>query len=223
MIMEDKKKIKLTYGVSPQNSHPILGTPVRVDGGAYIVKNRAFVGKIYTVVCPKCQKPLLVKAPSAKIFKATCKACGTSVCYRGMEEASKPVSSQEAKLKEKDADKPNPTYKYGRPEARLEWGGFLSRKHYNIQRSGKHYIGRDDDELRSDISIQDEYVSRRSVLIEAIPKGGKECLYKLTVNSATNPVLINGQAKNVGESIYLNYGDTILVGNTTLTFKRGTK
>lgn len=221
--MEDKKQIKLSYGVPSQNIHPILGAPVRVDGGAYVVKNLAFVDKIYTVVCPKCQKPLLIKAPSAKTFKANCKTCGTSVYYRGKEQPRQQSASQETKLQERDADKPNPTYKYGRPEARLEWGGFLSRKHYNIQRSGKHYIGRDDDELRSDISIQDEYVSRRSVLIEAIPKGGNECLYKLTVKSASNPVLINGQAKDVGESIYLNYGDTILVGNTTLTFKRGIK
>lgn len=249
--MEDKKHIKLTFDSSSNNGHPILGIAVHVDGGAYVVKNRAVVGRVYTVICPKCQNPLLIKAPSAKTFKATCKTCGTSVYYMGKEQDSRQADNLQTKQQEKNAEDAgtnpvtkkysakgsaakdnttekqdgavNPTSKYGRPDARLEWGGFFSKKYYNIQRPGEHYIGRNDDEIRSDVSIKDDYVSRRSVLIEAIPGGRNECLYKLTVKSATNPVLVNGQAREVGESIYLNYGDTILVGNTTLTFKRGRK
>lgn len=218
--MENKKHIKLSFDSPSNNGHPILGTPLHVDGGAYVVKNRAVVGKVYMVICPKCQKPLLIKASSTKKYKATCKACGISIYFMGKEQSSRQTDTQQTKQQEKNAED---TLKYGRPDARLEWGGVFSKKYYNIQRPGEHYIGRDDDEIRSDVSIKDEYVSRRSVLIEAIPKGRNECLYKLTVKSATNPVLVNGQAKEVGESIYLNYGDTLLVGNTTLIFKRGRK
>lgn len=249
--MEDKKHIKLSFDSPSNNGHPILGKPVHVDGSAYVVKNRAVVGKVYRVICPKCQKPLLIKASSAKKYKATCKTCGISIYYMGKELTSRQADNQQTEQQEKNTEdtgaslvtkkyfakepvakdnvaekqegEVNETLKYGRPDARLEWGGFFSKKYYNIQRPGEHYIGRDDDEIRSDVSIKDEYVSRRSVLIEAIPKGRNECLYKLTVKSATNPVLVNGQAKEVGESIYLNYGDTILVGNTTLIFKRGRK
>ena len=61
-------------------------------------------------------------------------------------------------------------------------------------------------------------MSRRSILIE-VAQAPKGFTYKLTVKKCTNPVLINGKEQEVGNSIYLNYGDTILVGNTTLTFK----
>ena len=47
--------------------------------------------------------------------------------------------------------------------------------------------------------------------------------FEITVKNASNPVLVNGQEITIGSSTYLNYGDTILVGNTTLTFKRNDK
>ena len=112
--------------------------------------------------------------------------------------------------------------KYGKSDARLVWGSIFNKKIYDIVRPGEHYIGRYDSEVRSDVSINDEYVSRRSIVINAIPKGNG-CDYLLTVKNATNPILINGVEKSVGESIHLNYGDTILVGNTTLTFKKRSK
>ena len=254
--METKNQIKLTFGGATKSTHPILGTPELVDGGVYVVKNRALVGKIYAVVCPTCKKSLLIKAQSATYYKVSCKDCGTQVYYIGKESASGAPTEkyinqtavehhQQQKSEDIHSDKQSPqgtnsvtqkypphgkigesdqiTEPYGHPTACLTWGGFFNKKSYDIKRIGEHYIGRNDDEIKSDISIDDEYVSRRSVLIEAIPKGGNDFMYKLTVKSATNPVLVNGQAKEVGESIYLNYGDTILVGNTTLTFKQGKK
>ena len=241
--METKKQIKLTFGGTPKSTHPILGTPELADGGVYVVKNRAFVGEIYAIVCPTCKKSLLVRAKSATYYKVTCKECSTQIYYIGKDGGSaaptvkNPGRTSEARQQQEKTQSTNSvtqkyphngairndhvyTEFYGTPNACLTWGGWLNKKSYDFNRLGEHYIGRNDDEVKSDISIDDEYVSRRSVLIEAIPKGGRDFMYKLTVKRAANPVLVNGQAKEVNESVYLNYGDTIMVGNTTLTFKK---
>ena len=137
------------------------------------------------------------------------------------DEASKTIHDEERETKENiDYSSNGETRKVGKPNAKIVWGNIFSRKTFEIRVLGEFYIGRDDDEIKSDIVIKDDYVSRRSVLLEVIPKGGTECLYKITVKHASNPVLVNGKEIAIGESAYLNYGDTILVGNTTLTFKR---
>lgn len=218
--MEEQKRIKLEFGKAKKVTHPILGRPVPSDSGTYVVKNPALVGKVYTIVCPQCQKVILVKAPAAKAYKLACKDCSTAISFIGKEPSKRQddKTSQNASSEETSTG----TQKYGKPNAKIVWGGLFSKKSFDIVRLGQYYIGRDDDETKSDVSIKDDYVSRRSLLLEAIPKGGNECLYKLTVKSAANPVLVNGQQKEIGESVYLNYGDTILVGNTTLTFKKRT-
>lgn len=238
----EMKQIKLSYSPPSKNNYPVLGVAEKV-GEKYAVRNRAIVGKVYTIICPECQEVLLVKAVSAVRYKKTCKKCGTSVSYMGKDavknEAPKEVptenfgktqkygsntqahDSQGSNRRNSNHERgSNETTKTGKPNAKLTWGGIFNKNSYVFKRIGEHYLGRDDDEIRSDISIHDDYVSRRSVVINVIPKGGKDCGYKLTVKNATNPVLVNGQAIEVGESIYLNYGDTILVGNTTLSFKQ---
>lgn len=240
--MEEKKQIKLSYSPPKKNNYPILGVVEKV-GEKYAVRNRAIVGKVYSIVCPECQEVLLVKAISAVRYKKTCKKCGSSVSFMG-KDAVKNEATEE-KLTEnmgktqkyggnsqnnvnQGSKRSDPghetgnkgTVKTGKPNAKLTWGGFFNKNGYVFKRVGEHYLGRDDNEIRSDISIHDEYVSRRSVVINVIPKGGNDCGYKLTVRNATNPVLVNGQTIEKDESIYLNYGDTILVGNTTLTFKQ---
>jgi len=228
--MEEQKKIKLEFGKPQKITHPILGNAVQNESGAWVIQNPALVGKVYSILCPQCQKVILVKAPAAKRYKVSCKDCGTSVSFIGVEskKSQGDTTTQESPKEQSTQDKEsNPTHKYKpaaavKPAAKIVWGGLFSKKSFDIVRLGQYYIGRDDDETKSDVSIKDDYVSRRSLLLEAIPKGGNECLYKLTVKSAANPVLVNGQQKEIGESVYLNYGDTILVGNTTLTFKKRT-
>ena len=246
--MEEKKQIKLSYSSPKKNGYPILGVAEKV-GEKYAVRNRAIVGKVYSIICPECQEVLLVKAASAVRYKKTCKKCGTSVSFMGKEavknEAPNETPTENVNKTQKygkkshsgdnhtstgtnhtdsasgnNASGGNGTVKTGKPNAKLTWGSFFNKNSYVFRRIGEHYLGRDDDEIRSDISIHDEYVSRRSVVINVIPKGGIACGYKLTVKKASNPVLVNGQTIEEGESIYLNYGDTILVGNTTLTFKQ---
>jgi len=137
------------------------------------------------------------------------------------DEASNTIYDKDRGIKDNiDNSGVSGTIKLGKPNAKIVWGNVFNRKAFEIKVLGGYYIGRDDDEVKSDIIIKDDYVSRRSILLEVIPKGGTECLYKITVKKASNPVLVNGKEIAIGESAYLNYGDTILVGNTTLTFKR---
>lgn len=234
--METKRNVKTGPSV-PSSTYPILGTAIPSDKeGYFIVKNRAFIGQIYTIICPKCQKPILSKAlPSGKPTVATCKVCGTKVVFRGKETTPQAEPQHQSVLEETatteqrtSTQKYRPvstetggTIKLGKPNAKLVWGNIFKKKEYVFNRTGEHYIGRDDDEVLSDVAIHDEFVSRRSVVINAIPKDGTmDCGYKLTVKNATNPVLVNGQPMEIRESTYLNYGDTILLGNTTITFKK---
>lgn len=207
--------MKTNNGTSPKASHPFLGKAELTDGGLYLVKERADIDKIYTIQCPKCNKALLIKAPAAKAYKATCKVCSTPIYYKGREEI---VVNEEKKtsITEKYVGS------YSKTNAKLVWGGIFNRKSFCINSVREYSIGRTDDIERSDISINDEYASRRSAVIKVIPKAGS-CMYQFTVKKASNPVLVNGKALESGESIYLNYGDTILMGETTLTFSQNKK
>ena len=193
--------------------------------GAYIMQDKAVVGRIYQMVCPNCQKVLTIKAKEVKPFVETCVFCNTktvvTVCAAApKQEQPQPSAASSSSGPESDC---GPTQKVKmhngniQTTGKLVWGGFLRHKSY-ILHEGANYIGRNDNEVPSDVNIDDEYVSRRSILIE-VAQAPKGYTYKLTVKKCTNPVLINGKEQAVGNSIYLNYGDTILVGNTTLTFK----
>lgn len=220
------------------NVPPILGTPRKIKDGVYGIKNKAIIGRPYTIVCPECHKSMQIRAESTKAHKRICKNCNTIICYIGKEEEAVPNEEDAAPTiePEEEEEKSALTHKYkmGRennkpdtphavetamPNAKLVWGGLFRKKSYELNRTGKYYIGRDDEEIKSDIAIDDAYVSRRSVLIEVVNRD-KGCSYKLTVKNATNPVLVNGQEYRLEEFVYLNYGDTILVGNTTITFKQ---
>lgn len=212
--------------ISPVNI-PVLKTAVESAKvkGVYIMQDKAVVGRIYQMVCPKCHKILTVKAKEAKPFVQTCSFCNTKTvitgCAAPKQNLSQPSETRIAQTETEEAHAPTEKVKmHGKAvqtTARLVWGGFMRRKSY-ILREGANYIGRHDNEIPSDVNIEDDYVSRRSILIE-VAQAPKGFTYKLTVKKCTNPVLINGKEQAVGNSIYLNYGDTILLGNTTLTFK----
>jgi len=207
-------------------SVPVLKEAVesQKQKGTYIMRDKAEVGKVYLMECPACHKSSMVKAKESKPFICTCNYCKTKTVIVGCQTSSQqPQAAQPQQAGNKDKQESLPTDKiriYGgkaQTSGKLVWGGFLQRKSYLLH-EGANYIGRNDSEIPSDVTIDDEYVSRRSILIEVTP-AAKGYTYKLTVMKCTNPVLINGKEQQVGNSIYLNYGDTILVGNTTLTFK----
>lgn len=85
---------------------------------------------------------------------------------------------------------------------------------------GQNTIGRYDENLRCDIEIHnDTYVSRRSVAIEVIDKS-PGFLYRMSVLKAANPVMHNNKPLIAGEVVYLNYGDSIQLGNTVFNFEK---
>ena len=107
-------------------------------------------------------------------------------------------------------------------DAKLVWWSLLWRRKY-ILRMGKNYIGRRDKEYQSDLSLRDKYASARSICIEVTKKysnrGIETYEYRLTVEKARNSVLYCGREVREGTTIDLTFGDTIVLGKTTLTLK----
>lgn len=96
--------------------------------------------------------------------------------------------------------------------------GWLN-KDYRL-REGKNVIGRYDESDMSDISIKnDSSMSRRSIEIE-VRRTEKGYMFKLTVLKATNPVLHNSNPLMPGESVSLNFGDSIVLGKTKFRFDK---
>ena len=108
-------------------------------------------------------------------------------------------------------------------DAKLVWWSRTGRKKY-ILHVGKNYIGRRDEDRPSDLSLKDEHASARSVCIEVTkkysPRGRETYEYKLTVERATNSVLLCGRELRKGKTEDLEFGDTIVLGKTTLTLKK---
>lgn len=108
-------------------------------------------------------------------------------------------------------------------DAKLVWWSRTGRKKY-ILHVGKNHIGRRDEDRPSDLSLKDEHASARSVCIEVTKKystlGRETYEYQLTVERATNSVLLCGRELRTGETVGLWFGDTIVLGKTTLTLKK---
>ena len=109
------------------------------------------------------------------------------------------------------------------PEGMLLW---KSRKHfmktsksYRLLR-GRNIVGRSDPDKPSDVMIDgDDEMSRQSVEIkvERSPVY-RDYTYELRVIHATNPVRVNGRSVGYGTTVSLNYGDTICMGRTNISF-----
>ena len=96
--------------------------------------------------------------------------------------------------------------------------GWLN-KDYRLH-EGRNIIGRYDESAMSDIAIKnDPSMSRRSVQIDVMHTE-KGYTFKLTVLKSLNPVLHNNNPLMAGESISLNFGDTIVMGKTRFRFDK---
>lgn len=88
---------------------------------------------------------------------------------------------------------------------------------------GRNTIGRYDTEEKSSIMIgNDESMSRCSIAIDIVKEREFKDRFraKLTVLKGTNTVLHNNVALAVGASVWLNYGDSIVLGSTKLKFDK---
>lgn len=157
----------------------------------------------YTVACPHCNKNItLGKSDKEGTKKFRCPRCqGPLTMF-----VRKPTIVVEH------------TGVLTRGKLVLLRRGWLN-KDYPLS-AGVHVIGRYDETEVSDIAIKnDNTVSRRSVKIE-VTHTAKGNAFKLTVLKSTNPVLHNGSQLAKGESVSLNFGDTITMGKTRFRFDR---
>jgi hypothetical protein len=100
----------------------------------------------------------------------------------------------------------------------LQWGGFFSRKHYQLL-TGSNIIGRKDKKIPSDVEFDDPEMSRRSVRIDVVPDGQGGFSFTLTVMKALNSVTVNDRQVGLSESIELKHNDVIVMGKTSMTLK----
>ena len=226
ITMADKTDLKLNIpaGGFKQAVLPLLGKVENTaKEGIYAVKEQAVVGRQYLVICPVCRKPILVKASEPRVVRAMHKTCNASIIIRAVaptnqgNEAPKTNGSNESSEKGEGVILTDVNVVLGsKTNAKLSWWSLTGRKQF-ILRIGKNYVGRRDSDNPSNLSLKDEYASAKSICIE-VSKSARGYRFHLTVEHATNPVLINGKEQPEGSSFDLNYGDIIKLGNTTLTF-----
>jgi len=203
-------------------SFPVLGKAELVKGKAYIIRNQAKVGETYTLICPICSDHIHTTPSKKGVTIETCSHCKATLGYNAKVVANQTVEADT----DKDTDA-TPTEKVHlvsvkniqKKQGRLVWG--LFGRHSASLQVGENIIGRKDELEPSDISFVDDYMSRRSISI-AVEKDANRSGYtfNLKVLRAANPVVVNSNQLQVGDSIFLNYGDTIKLGDTVLTFKQ---
>lgn len=108
-----------------------------------------------------------------------------------------------------------------KPKGLLTWnaGSNMPPMTYRLT-PGSTTIGRYDPERTSDVMISgDDEMSRQSVEIIAVAASGSfDYIYQLRVIQSTNVVYVNGRPVEKGKTIKLNYGDTIRMGKTKISF-----
>jgi len=216
-------KLNIPEGGLTMTSIPVLGKPLEAKKngvtipGVYYVKKPALVNHHYTVCCPKCGKALLAATNTAGPFLVAHKGCKVRIKIQAINR----VSGDSKK------DKPTPTVKVPLNDRKQSngklvwwgnWWGIPKRKKY-VLREGENYIGRKEDAVHSGLTLKDKYASKRSICITVNHSTENGYSFHLSVLKATNPVLVCGKEYEEGRGIDLNYGDTIVLGNTTLTFK----
>lgn len=193
-----------------RNQFPILGEPRLIFEGenVYVIDERAELGRTYSFVCPHCHTHYLSRADSGEVTRAKCPDCDTVICYSTKGKDGIPLRMRTQVISNTQTSSPSGT---------LVWRENSQVYSYNLK-SGSIVIGRKDDSEPSDISVVDATASRQSVRID-VSKGKQSGrhVFKLTVLRTTNAVYVNHNALYTKSSIYLNYGDTIKVGETVFT------
>lgn len=161
----------------------------------------------------KCQiadcNAILVKPVRGDgIYSCVCEKCGQEYS----------LLMQGGKVVKTTMKTPKPIGPIKQWPMKLVLGRFLGKKEYILSK-GIHYIGRLDDEKRSDFEIKDKYASSRSVRIDVNENGGS-LVYRLTVERAMNPVYHNSRELTVGDVVYLTYGDTLKLGKTLIKVQK---
>ena len=188
---------------------PVLGKAELSNRGVYYVKEPAIVGVKSRFACPECGEHVLVNGQKEGKFYVKCNHCGTQTAVNVIEQ----TSSEKKKVKKKTRTVNN---EIDEDRGQLVWGNFFNRKHHDL-RDGVTVIGRKDEAEPSDLMLEDPTISCRSVRLEV---DGKKGTCKLNVLHATNPVCVNGVAYPEGSSIFLEFNDTLKMGNTIIVYNK---
>lgn len=173
--------------------------------------------------CEGCLKPFKVYKPlKSGRYPVTCPYCGHDNILE-----VKPIETpaQTLKLGKKELGKkePMPTIPgimtIEPSVGMLVWRKYLLQKKVVLE-DGVNTIGRKYEGESPKIPINDKYISRDSAVIIVENTLDRGTTYQFVLKKTRNPVLVNGRLMKVGESIYLQFGDTIQMGHTILTFKK---
>lgn len=164
-----------------------------------------YVNQSYTVTCPHCnEEKLTISQEKPGNGMAVCPKCKGRVQFTARKPTETIVKSE--------------LIQRFRGKLILLKRGWLN-KDYHL-RDGKNIVGRYDETKVSDIAIKgDAGMSRQSIEIE-VDHHDKGYSFKLTVKNCTNPVLHNNKPLSVGDSISLNFGDSIILGKTKFRFDK---
>ena len=198
----ERKKRKMKY--------PLLGEAQQMFEGdnIYVVHERAIVDKVYSFICPRCHSVFISKTVNDDVVKVKCPECDTYICFSSQGER------QDSTIRRTQIINGNESSTL---EGVLVWSnnGHVESK---VLMPGETTIGRKSNDVPSDIGLDDGTASRRSVKI-VVTRGEQtgKYIFKLVVLRTTNAVYVNQNALYNNSEIYLNYGDTIKLGETTLT------
>ena len=198
----ERKKRKMKY--------PLLGEAQQMFEGdnIYVVHERAIVDKIYSFICPRCHSVFISKTINDDVVKIKCPECDTYICFSSQGEKQDSTIRRTQIINGSESST---------LEGVLVWSnnGHVESK---VLMPGEMTIGRKSNDVPSDIGLDDGTASRRSVKI-VVTRGEQtgKYIFKLVVLRTTNAVSVNQNALYNNSEIYLNYGDTIKLGETTLT------
>ena len=205
-----------------------LGEPVDVGSNRFVFKKSAISGQTYQMFC-QCGNTILMTFPNPGRFQFRCKNCHR-LYAAAVREASKenPIPKPPQNPGDDDSgttisttEDMNPSIPRTRAGAMLVYGSLLHRKRKDLY-YGSNVIGQSDKKIPSDISIDDPFVSRRSVdlKVKRAPDGAGN-VFSLKVLKTRNPVFVNNKQVEIDKSVYLKYNDKLKIGNTILILKRG--
>ena len=216
--------------VKAASSPAALGTPVPQNDGSFVIKEQAKPGQTTAIKCGHCGKLHVFTPKSTGRKRLTCVKCHTITQFvvedpNAIKVATaKAPASKAADGQAADGQRHTITLRNDDPKndiGAISVSGFmgLKRKEFRL-RLGENTIGRDDKAQPSSIVFDDQFMSRQSVVIDVQQAHGSNAgfLFQLRVLNARNPVFVNKKAYHVGESVYLNYGDTLRLGHTTMRF-----
>ncbi len=164
-----------------------------------------YINQSYSVICPHCKEEnLSISQDTPGQGVIVCSKCKGRVLFTSRKPTEQIVKSE--------------LIQRFRGKLILLRRGWLN-KDYHLK-DGNNIVGRHDESMVSDIAIKgDSSMSRQSVEIE-VDHHDKGYSFKLTVKNAANPVLHNNKQLAIGDSISLNFGDTIILGKTKLRFDK---